>query len=75
MRTQHLLLLSSIALSSPALAAEPKSTANPNAKRGVESISRADAPVSTAAGDEMIQNHPPRKNRIRYTIPPSAKRM
>lgn len=75
MRTQHLLLLSSIALSNPALAAEPKQTADANGKPGVEANSRADAATSTGAGGETIQNHPARKNRVRQTFPPSAKRM
>lgn len=75
MRTQHFLLLSSIALSSLALAAEPKPSANANGKPPAEAISGADAAGSTAASDETIQNHPPRKNRVRHTFPPSAKRM
>jgi hypothetical protein len=75
MRTQHFLLLGSIALSSPALAAEPKPTANATGKPAAEAISGADAAKSTAASDEMIQNHPARKNRVRHTFPPSAKRM
>ena len=75
MRTQHLLLLSSIALSNPALAAEPKQTADVNGKPGVEANSRADAATSTGGSDETIQNHPARKNRVRQTFPPSPKRM
>jgi len=76
MRTQHFLFLSSIALSSPALAAEPKPAANANGNPGAaEAISRTDAAGSTSSSDEMIQNHPARKNRVRHTFAPSSKRM
>jgi hypothetical protein len=68
MRTQHLLLLSSIVLSGPVLAAEPKPTADVNGKSG------ADAAKSTGANDEMMQERTSRKDRVRYTFPPSAKR-
>ena len=75
LRTQHLLLLSSIALSTPVLAAEPKPTANANGRPGIDANSRADELTGTEAGDEKIQNHPARKNRVRYTFPPPAKRI
>lgn len=74
MRTQHLLLLSTIALSSQALAAEPKPAAQANGKPGVEGPSKPDAARNAAASDEL-QILPTRKNRVRYTFPPSAKRM
>jgi hypothetical protein len=75
MRTQHLLLLVSFALSGPAFAAEPKPAAGANTKPGVESGSRADVDASPAAGSNVAQNATSRKNRVRYTIPPSSKRM
>jgi len=75
MRTQHLLLLSSIVLSGPVLPAEPKPAANANGKPETEAISKADAARSTGANDEMTQDRPSRKARVRYTFPPSAKRM
>jgi hypothetical protein len=75
MRTQHLLLLSSIVLSGPMLAAEPKPPANADGKPGAEAISGAAAARSTGANDEMMQDRPPRKDRVRYTFPPSAKHM
>jgi hypothetical protein len=75
MRTQHLLLLVSITLSGPALAAEPKPAVTTNAKPKVESGSKADTDVSPAAGSAVAQNSSSRKNRVRYTIPPSPKRM
>jgi hypothetical protein len=75
MRTQHLLLLSSIVLSSPVLAADPKPAANADGKPGAEAISRADAARSTGANDEMMQDRPSRKDRVPYTFSPAAKRM
>ena len=75
MRTQHLLLLSSIALSGQAMAAEPKSAANTNIKPGGEASSRADAARSAAASDGLIQPRAARKNRVHYTFPPAAKRL
>jgi hypothetical protein len=74
MRAQYFLLLSSIALSSPALAAEPKSAANANRPEGA-AISRADAARSASANDDWMRSRPARKNRVYYTFPPSAKRM
>lgn len=74
MRTQHILLLS-IALSIPAMAAEPKSPSNAIGKSGDQATSRADAAKSTATNDEVTPIRPARKNRVRYTFPPSAKRM
>jgi hypothetical protein len=74
MRTQHLLLLSTIALSSQALAAEPKPTTPANGKPGMEGISKTDA-ARTAGVSEELQMLPARKNRVRQTFPPSAKRM
>lgn len=75
MQTQHLLLLSSIALSSPALAAEVKPTANANGKTGVEVISKAAAAGSTATNDEIDQIRKARKNRVRQIFPPASKRL
>jgi len=75
MRTQHLLLLSSIALSGQAMTAEPKSAANTTIKPRSEASSRADAARSAAASEELIQPRPARKNRVHYTFPPPAKRM
>ena len=75
MRTPYLLLLSSIALSSPALAAEPKPTARANGKPEAEALSRADASRSAATNNAMMQIRPTRKNRVRYTFAPPAKRM
>lgn len=72
MQTQHLLLLSSIALC-PALAAEP--TANANRKTGAEVISKAPAAGSIVTSDEIVQIRKTRKNRVRQTFPPSSKRL
>ena len=74
MRTQHLLLLSTIALSSQALAAEPKPTDQANGKPGTEGPSRPDAARKAPVGEEL-QILPARKDRVRQTFPPSAKRM
>jgi len=73
MRTQHFLLLGSIALSSPALAAESKSTTHANIKP--EGGATAGAARSTAANDDWMRGRPACKNRVYYTFPPSAKRM
>jgi hypothetical protein len=74
MRTQHLLLMSSIALSISAFAAEPKSAANPPSKAGGEAISNSGS-RSVTANDDWMRSRPARKNRVHYTFPPSAKRM
>ena len=74
MRMQHLLLLSSIALSSPAMAAEPKQAATVKGKPGTEATSRSDL-ASSAASDEAMPIRPTRKNRVRYSFPPSTRRM
>jgi len=74
MRTQHFLLLGSIALCNPAIAAEPKPDRNGNDKPA-EAMPRTDAAKRDAAGDDMIQAQPTPKNRIRYTFPPATKRM
>ncbi len=70
MRTQHFLLLSSIALCNLAIAAEPKPARNANDKPPAEVNSRTDA-----ASDDMIQAQPAPKHGIRYTYPPATKRM
>jgi hypothetical protein len=75
MRPHHLLLLSSIALSTPALAAEQKQTADTHDKPRIESKSRTDPAKNSGAGEETIQNHASRKNRVHHTFPPPAKRM
>jgi len=75
MRTQHFLLLSSIALCNVAYAAEPKPARNTNDKPQAESIPRTDAGRRDATGDDLIQAQPAPKNRIRYTFPPATKRM
>jgi len=75
MRTQHLLLLSSLALSGPALGAEPKPAANASREPGTDTISKTDAAGNTAAGDETTPARRARKDRIRYTFPPAPKRM
>ena len=75
MQTQHLLLLSSLALSNAAPAEEPKPGANTNGKPAVVEAARADAAKGTAASDELIPIHPAPKNRVRQTFAPSAKRM
>ena len=73
MRTQHLLLLSSIALSTPGLAAESRPAAD--AKAAGEAISRADAARNAQADDETTKIAPARKNRVRQTYPPAAKHL
>jgi hypothetical protein len=75
MRTQHFLLLSSIALCNPAIAAEPKPDRNANDKPQAETIPRTDAAKRDSASDDMIHAQPAPKNRIRYTFPPATKRM
>ena len=75
MRTQHFLLLSSIALCNLAIAAEPKPARNANDKPQTEAIPRSDAARRDAASDDMIQALPAPKNRVRYTFPPATKRM
>jgi hypothetical protein len=75
MRTQHLLLWSSIALSSPALAAESRSAADVDAKPPGEAVSRTDAARKAQADDETMKNAPARKNRVRQTYPPAAKHL
>ena len=74
MRTQHFLLLSSIALCNLAIAAEPKSARNANDKPQAEANSRTNA-AKRDASDDMIQAQPAPKHRIRYTFPPATKRM
>jgi hypothetical protein len=74
MRSQHLLLMSSIALSISAFAAEPKSAAAPAGKAAGEAISSSET-RSVTANDDWIRDRPARKNRVHYTFPPSAKRM
>jgi len=73
MRIQHLLLLSSIAVACPGVAAEPKPTAN--GKPPVAGSSKSEAPGNAIAGDKPAPVRPAQKNRVHYTFPPSAKRM
>ena len=73
MRMQHLLLLSSIVVSSGGLAAESKQAAQDNGKP--DGLSRSDTARNTALSDELTQLRPARKNRVHYSFPPSTKRM
>jgi hypothetical protein len=75
MRTQHFLLLSSIALCNLTVAAEPKAARNGNDKPPAEANSRTDAARRDAASDDMIQAQPAPKHRVRYTFPPATRRM
>jgi hypothetical protein len=74
MRVEHVLLIGSIAVASPALPADPKSTSENTAKatRGVQEESRAAA--SQMASDEL-PNRPNRKPRIHRTFPPPTRQL
>jgi hypothetical protein len=74
MRTQHLLLLSSIALSTPVLAAESRSAADANAQPPGGAVSKPNA-RSAQADQEAMKVAPARKNRVRQTYPPPAKQL
>jgi hypothetical protein len=73
MRTQYLLLMSSIALSNAAFAVDPKSAVDPPSKAVGEAISNSET-RSVTANDDWKRGRPARKNRVYYTFPPSAKR-
>lgn len=73
MRMQHLLLLSTIVVSSEVLAAESKQAAQDSGKP--DGISRSEPARNTALSDELTQLRPARKNRVHYSFPPSTKRM
>lgn len=71
MRTQLVVLLS-IALSIPALAAKPKSPG----KSSDQTTSRTDTARSAVANDEVVPVRPAKKKtRVHHTFPPAAKRM
>ncbi len=73
MRIQHLLLLSSIAVACPGVAAEQKATAN--GKTQVEGSAKSEAAGNAITSDKPTPVRPAQKNRVHYTFPPSAKRM
>ena len=73
MRTQHLLLLSSIALTTQTLAAETKQPANSSGKPGPEAVAKAAAGKGAASADDSMQTRATPKNRVRYTFPPASK--
>lgn len=75
MRAQYFLLLSSIALSHPALSAETKSATNAAGKTDTATTSRTDVARRASADDDWMRSRPARKNRVYYSFPPSAKRM
>ena len=72
MRIQHLLLLSTIAVAGPVLAAEPKPDGS--GKTGTKGSSKSEPTGHTAAGENRIPNRSAQKDRVHYTFPPSAKR-
>jgi hypothetical protein len=72
MRTQHLLLLTGIALSGAALAAEPKSGTTPG-KPGSEAVPGTGTATTAASSQENPPVRPVRKNRVRQTFPPASK--
>ena len=73
MRTQHFLLLSSIALSGAAVAVEPKPGTNAPGKPGAEAVSGTGKATKAASGQEKEPVRPARKNRVRQTFPPASK--
>jgi hypothetical protein len=64
-----------LALSIPALAAEPKKLGVRTGNADNRPTSDTHAAGSTVAGDKVTPVRPARKNRVRQTFPPSTTRM
>ena len=76
MRMNHFLLLAPLAAAMPALAAEPIATATPprDEKPAARTEARND-PASSLMASDQLQSRPAARNRVRYTFPPSTRRM
>ena len=74
MRMEHVLLVGSIVIASPAMSADSKSESENNAKPAREAHAKARSDTGAMAGDN-VPTRPNRKGRVHRTFPPPTKHL
>ncbi|HEX4986342.1 MAG TPA: hypothetical protein VFV71_09790 [Burkholderiales bacterium] len=74
MRMEHVLLVGSMILTVPTLAADPRPASRDDSRPDTGTSPRASAGTNLMASEEL-RARPARRNRVRYTFPPPARRM
>lgn len=75
MRMHHFLLLGPLATAMPAVAADPAAAATPQDEKPSARTEARNDPASSLMASDQLQNRPAARNRVRYTFPPSTRRM